>query len=91
MYFPKSQITSNLYTNGEELVYVSNNTNYKGSYFKTSTGEYYSGASPQDKPNLSLKNKPELYEDYAEEGLFTTIFPSSFTQLKNIDVNFPLV
>jgi len=91
MYFPKSQITSNLYTNGEELVYVNDNTNYKGSYFKTSTGEYYSGASPQDKPNLSLKIKSRIENLIEfEEGLnmSTIITPSSFTQLKNIDVNF---
>ena len=92
MYFPKSQITSNLYTNGEELVYVNNNTNYKGSYFKTSTGEYYSGISPQDKPNLLLKIKSiqeELEEDDdLRNSSITKIIPSSFTQLKNIDVNF---
>jgi len=91
MYFPKSQITSNLYTNGEELVYVSNNTNYKGSYFKTSTGEYYSGISPQDKPNLSLKIKSvqeQIFDDEFGINPLTKIFPSSFTQLKNIDVNF---
>ena len=91
MYFPKSQITSNLYTNGEELVYVSNNTNYKGSYFKTSTGEYYSGASPQDKPNLSLKIKSiqtETLDDDLGISSITKIIPSSFTQLKNIDVDF---
>lgn len=91
MYFPKSQITSNLYTNGEELVYVNDNTNYKGSYFKTSTGEYYSGASPQDKPNLSLKIKSiqtETLEDEFVINSITKIIPSSFTQLKNIDVNF---
>ena len=91
MYFPKSQITSNLYTNGEELVYVSDNTNYKGSYFKTSTGEYYSGISPQDKPNLSLKIKSvqtETLDDDLGISSITKIIPSSFTQLKNIDVNF---
>jgi len=90
-YFPKSQITSNLHTNGEELVYVSDNTNYKGNYFTTSTGEYYSGASPQNKPNLPLKIKSDL--DNVNSDVFfvpsyTAIIPSSFTQLKNIDVNF---
>ena len=91
MYFPKSQITSNLYTNGGELVYVSNNINYKGNYFKTSTDKYYSGVNPQDKPNLLLKVKDEVFDkDMVSEAIemSTTIFPSSFTQLKNIDVNF---
>ena len=89
MYFPKSHITSNLYTNGEELVYTYNNTNYKGNYFKTSNNQYFSGISPQDKPNLSLKIKP-LKDLIIEDLNFnsTLIIPSSFTQLKNIDVNF---
>jgi hypothetical protein len=90
-YFPKSQITSNLHTNGEELVYVSDNTNYKGNYFQTSTGEYYSGTSPQDKPNLPLKiksNPDNINPDVFFVPSYTAITPSSFTQLKNIDVNF---
>lgn len=90
-YFPKSQITSNLYTNGEELVYAKSNTNYKGNYFKTSTGKYYSGTSPQDKPNLPLKIKPNL-DNVNSDAFFipsyTAIIQSSFTQLNNIDVNF---
>ena len=91
MYFPKSQITSNLHTNGEELVYAKSNINYKGNYFKTSTNQYFSGVSPQDKPNLPLKIKPK--EGGEEEGQdlnskLTHIIQSSFTQLKNIDVDF---
>ena len=41
MYFPKSQITPNLYTNGGEFVYALNNKPYIGYYFKTSTGKIY--------------------------------------------------
>ena len=93
MYFPKSQITSNLHTGGGELVYVKDNTDYKGNYFKTSTSEYFSGVSPQDKPNLLLKIKSkeeeeEDGEEYDLDSKLTQIPPSYFTQLKNIDVNF---
>jgi hypothetical protein len=90
MYFPKSQITSNLYTNGGELVYANDNTNYKGDYFKTSTNEYYSGISPQNKPNVLLKIKSKELSSINESEVLshTLLVPSSFTQLKNIDVNF---
>jgi hypothetical protein len=55
MYYPKSQITTNLYTNGGELVYVSSQAQYIGYYYKTSTGKYFTGRTPQDSPNLELK------------------------------------
>ena len=48
MYFPSSQIKTNLYTNGNELVYKSNNQKYIGFYWKTSSEEYYTGKTPQD-------------------------------------------
>jgi hypothetical protein len=54
MYYPKSQITTNLYTNGGELVYLNNNLNYKGFYFKTSKGKYFTGKVPNDGPNSEL-------------------------------------
>ena len=41
MYFPKSQISTNLSTQGDELVYASNQKNYVGNYFKTSGGQFY--------------------------------------------------
>lgn len=55
MYYPKSQIITNLYTNGGELIYVSSQAQYIGYYYKTSTGKYFTGRTPQDSPNLELK------------------------------------
>ena len=54
MYIPKSQITPNLYTNGEEYVLLSNKQNYIGFYHKLSTGEYYTGKNPNDAPVVPL-------------------------------------
>jgi hypothetical protein len=54
MYFPKSQITPNLYTNGNEFAYSSNKQEYIGYYFKVSTGKYFSGKNPDDRPNEEL-------------------------------------
>jgi hypothetical protein len=54
MYYPQSQITTNLYTNGNELFLQSNNNSYTGYYYKTSKGEFFTGKTPQDTPNLKL-------------------------------------
>jgi len=54
MYYPLSQITSNLYTNGGEYVYKSNQENYTGYYWKTSNGKIYTGKTPQDIPTSEL-------------------------------------
>jgi len=53
-YYPKSQIKTNLYTNGGELVYAQNQTNYTGFYFKISTGHLYTGKNPSNEKNFRL-------------------------------------
>jgi hypothetical protein len=50
MYFPQSQIKTNLYTNGDEFVVKSTDQNYVGSYWKTSSGQFFSKKNPQDIP-----------------------------------------
>lgn len=55
MYYPKSQIQENLYTNGGELKPFNSEKEYKGYYFKTSNGEIFSGKNPDDKPNTPLE------------------------------------
>jgi hypothetical protein len=54
MYYPKSQIKTNLYTNGNEFMYVSNNTPYIGFYWMTSDMKYFTGKTPQDMPVQEL-------------------------------------
>jgi hypothetical protein len=48
MYYPKSQIKPNLYTNGEEYVIESTNSSYIGYYYLTSTGKAFTGRNPDD-------------------------------------------
>ena len=57
MYIPKSQIKSNLYTEGTEFIRVDNNLPYNGYYYKTSKGKFYTGKTPEEglKANKSLK------------------------------------
>lgn len=56
MYYPKSQIKSNLYTNGGEYILSTTQQEYIGYYFETSTGQKYTGKSPNDLPNILLNN-----------------------------------
>lgn len=52
-YYPKSQITTNLYTNGNELFTI-NGQSYTGYYHKLSNGKTYSGRTPQEVPNFEI-------------------------------------
>jgi hypothetical protein len=54
MYYPLSQIISNLYTNGSEFIYLNNKSPYTGYYWKTSTEKYYTGKTPQDLPTEEI-------------------------------------
>lgn len=55
-YYPLSQITSNLYTNGLEYATDLNNpsNSYSGYYWKTSDGKYFTGKTPQDTPSVEI-------------------------------------
>ena len=54
MYYPKSQIKTNLFTSGGELVNPITQDFYQGYYYETSTGQRYTGKTPQDGPNVIL-------------------------------------
>ena len=50
MYYPKSQITTNLYTPGNELMIASSKLPYEGSYYKLSNGKKFMGEIPTGSP-----------------------------------------
>lgn len=80
-YYPKSQIKTNLYTNGGEFTLIQNQTSnqsgdYIGYYFKTSTGQTFTGKSPSDTPNKPLY--PSQPIAFAENSLLDS-FPSLIT------------
>lgn len=66
MYFPKSQIITDLTTNGSEFILADSGKSYVGFYFSTYNNKYYTGKTPQDgitsllipisPPNKSNKN-----------------------------------
>jgi hypothetical protein len=66
MYFPKSQITPNLYTNGNEFFLYGES--YIGYYFKVSTGRYFTGKTPDDRPNLELFQLTQNFWDSQAES-----------------------
>ncbi len=53
-YYSKSQIQTNLYTNGKEYILSSTQKEYIGYYYKISTGKYYSGKTPNDNIPVEL-------------------------------------
>jgi hypothetical protein len=75
MYYPKSQIKTNLYTNGGEYILSTSKIDYKGYYYKVSSGKLYSGKNPTDKPNILLSLQKEL----------VTYDPTNVLNLPNFD------
>jgi hypothetical protein len=55
-YYPLSQITANLFTNGGEYSTSLKNQSisYKGYYWKTSKNQFFTGKTPQDTPSVEL-------------------------------------
>jgi hypothetical protein len=54
MYYPKSQIQTDLYANPGEFIYLNSKQQYAGFYYKTSTGQFFSGKNPNVVPSLEL-------------------------------------
>lgn len=66
-YYPKSQILTNLYTNGDEYVLSTNQEEYVGDYYELSNGKKYTGKNPTQKPNILLEPIPEGFLDQSGE------------------------
>jgi hypothetical protein len=54
MYYPKSKIKTNLYTEGGEYLLYTDKSGYTGYYYKVSSGKAYTGKNPQDGPSILL-------------------------------------
>ena len=90
MYYPKSQITPNLYTNGGEFVYADTQEAYSGYYFKISTGKYFTGRNQDDRPNELLNpitNQSNEIDNTANPNPQSSIalpFEGAFPQNANV-------
>ena len=85
MYYPKSQIKPNLYTNGGEFILSTTRKNYKGNYYKISSGKLYSGKNTTDKPNILLLPIPldpnEEFVGVGERKNMPITFDVSYNQI----------
>jgi hypothetical protein len=82
MYYPKSQIKTNLYTNGKELTLSTDGTFYKGPYYELSTGKKYTGKTPEDGINIELSpitSNPILSITPEDNQIYLTQNPISKT------------
>jgi hypothetical protein len=105
MYYPKSQIKTNLYTRGKEFVFSDTNQEYRGYYYTTSTGQAYSGKTPSDPTSQPLQfsnqniletatrqrdAEPEFFGNLTEDASFY-LLPLSYISSTSLDVgNSPL-
>jgi hypothetical protein len=97
MYYPKSQIKTNLYTDGSELVTTTDNQLYQGYYYETSNGQLFTGKNPQNGPNilLSLQNSTALYDstnvldnpDFDNTIYYYNITDINYDSITNTDTN----
>ena len=99
MYYPKSQIVVNLYTNGQEYVIKSSKENYIGSFWKTADGKFFTGKTPESKniqelilsPSSttasSLSNDVYVNNSYTITNLYTKVYPV-FSQMQYIPLSF---
>ena len=94
VYYPKSHITSNLYSNGE-LAYKDTLAPYTGQYFSTFDNKFFTGNYPGDGSNLELVNlnstpsspTPETFEDNNPED--PRFYPENqdYSTLKKVQYN----
>ena len=79
MYYPLSQIVTNLYTNGEEYALQSTLQPYTGYYWRTSQNKFFTGKNPQDTPIEALIPliNPLQTQETSQNLVFTEISYSS--------------
>lgn len=95
MYYPLSQIKTNIYTNGGELSYKSNGQEYIGFYWKTSDNKKFTGKTPQDTPTSELVdiltyNLPSSVVDNLISINQEDIKVDDYNFTKKIDPNFSI-
>jgi hypothetical protein len=78
MYYPKSQIKTNLYTNGGEYILSTNQQNYKGYYYEISNGNKYTGKFPNDGNNTLLIPTPPSSDEPGKDSPVLTLSISQY-------------
>jgi len=81
MYFPPSQTTTDLYTNGGEYVLSTTGEDYVGDYWALKTGQKYTGKNPQTgiPIQLNLSNDNDVFTPEIENNPFLSQVQNSKT------------
>lgn len=95
MYYPKSQIKTNLYTNGDEFQ-TPDGKPYEGFYWRTSSGNFYTGKNPDDTPTKTLSKLKSPKQEDTNFNIKTVTEGASpevlgYFRVKNIDPKNPPV
>lgn len=86
MYYPKSQIQTNLYTKGGELQIVSSQKEYIGFYWKTSKNEYFAGVNPNS--GVAIELQPlSITPTTSQNSLVIEPYNKVYNNLKNINTS----
>lgn len=100
MYYPKSQIQTNLYSSGD-LTVIQTGKTYTGYYWGTSNGKFFAGKTPDDPLSYieltkSSKNtvpftqsEPSTENEINISYIDPNINSLTYTRLKGIDLNDP--
>lgn len=93
MYYPQSQIKTNLYTKGREYYIARNKQDYKGYYYTTSNGDSFTGKTPQTPgkgesiilyPNLITPPSNLTTAPLLNNGVYVTISDPSYLKSTNV-------
>ena len=84
-YYPKSQIKTDLYTQGGQLQLKSTKKEYKGYYWKNSRGDYFT----KKNPNVGGSEVLEIIPKIAQPSLSTITYAKGndvYNNLKKVDI-----
>ena len=86
MYFPPSQITTDLYTDGGEYILTTTGEDYIGDYWELKSGLKYTGKNPNSGTPIRLDISPNNY-DVSSPELIEDPFLSQVQYNKTIDIS----
>ncbi len=91
MYYPKSQVKTNLYTTGGQYSLIGSTEPYVGDYYITSDNRYFTGKTPNESPSfeLTLYIPPSIssFRDEGEKRSFYTIDEIGYLQSTSLRFN----
>lgn len=82
MYIPKNRVKTNLFTGGGEFQKFLSGDEYKGFYWATFDGRFFTGKNPDEVPNeelVKIEKNSQLWENTPPEGqIFTEFYAENY-------------